>query len=226
MAKYLSLLLFGLLNIHLSFSQNIGIGTPTPAFKLDVKNGSINTDSVYRISTFTALSIAGNGNLFVGRQAGLVNTGVFNTFSGHTAGVSNTTGSYNSFFGSQAGWLNTTGSFNSFFGMNAGALNTTGFDNSFFGRESGGSNSSGSGNNFFGRNAGLHNTTGYSNIAIGKDALYSNIVNHNNVAIGDSALFNQNGNVIQVPTDPINTAVGSKAGFANLIGTGNSYIGF
>ncbi len=39
-----------MLNIIISIvAQNVGIGTATPSFKLDVKNGSINTDSVYRI---------------------------------------------------------------------------------------------------------------------------------------------------------------------------------
>jgi hypothetical protein len=80
------------------FSQNIGIGTTAPAFKLDVKNGSINTDSLYRISSFPVLGIPGNGNLFVGKQAGLVNTGSLNTFAGQSAGIANSSGNFNSFF--------------------------------------------------------------------------------------------------------------------------------
>jgi hypothetical protein len=73
-----------------SFSQNVGIGTTTPAYKLDVKTGSINTDSLYRIGSFPVLSIPGNANLFVGRQAGLVNTGSLNTFAGQSAGIAGT----------------------------------------------------------------------------------------------------------------------------------------
>src|SRR5215471_7710016 len=127
----------------LSYSQNVGIGTTTPAFKLDVRNGSINADSMYRINSYPVMVISDIGNFFIGRQAGLVNTGVFNAFAGHVAGIANTTGSYNSFFGSQAGFTNTIGSSNCFFGMNAGPSNTSGLDNCFFGRESGSGNSSG-----------------------------------------------------------------------------------
>src|SRR6476659_9273433 len=109
-----------LLGFYYSFSQNVGIGTNTPAYKLDVKIGSINTDSLYRISSFPVLGIPGNGNLFVGKQAGLVNTGSLNTFAGQSAGIANTIGNFNSFFGGYAGAANTTGGNNSFFGLNAG----------------------------------------------------------------------------------------------------------
>src|SRR6185503_5986493 len=81
------------------YSQNVGIGILSPIFKLDVRNGSINVDSVYRISTNTVLSIPGTGNLFVGKNAGRVNTGTSNTFGGDQAGINNTTGIENSFLG-------------------------------------------------------------------------------------------------------------------------------
>ncbi len=104
------------------FSQNVGIGTTTPTFKLDVKNGSINTDSVYRIKSASVLAISDIGNLFIGRQAGIENTGSYNTFSGHTAGTANTTGSYNTFFGSEAGNNTSTGSYNTAIGASAGIV--------------------------------------------------------------------------------------------------------
>lgn len=202
---------------YLSFSQNVGIGTNTPAYKLDVKNGSINTDSLYRISSFPVLGIPGNANLFVGRQAGLVNTGTYNTFVGHLSGIANTTGNFNTFFGGVTGLFNSTGSSNAFFGTSAGYANN-GSDNSFFGRESGNNNSSGSGNCFFGRSAGFSNGTGYSNIVIGIDALHNNLTTSNSIAIGDSALYNS--------FAPRMVAIGSKAGLSNTFGDANSFIGF
>jgi hypothetical protein len=119
-----------------SLSQSVGIGTTNPAFKLDVRNGSINVDSGYRIGTITVLSGPGDGNLFIGKDAGRINTGRFNTFSGDLTGYSNTTGMDNSFFGRTAGYFNTTGSSNTFFGVLAGFANTTGYWNSFYGRNS------------------------------------------------------------------------------------------
>ena len=141
-------------------AQNVGIGIASPVFKLDVRNGSINTDSVYRIGTTTVLSVAGGANLLVGINAGRVNTGNNNTFSGHQAGFSNSTGTYNSFFGSAAGNFNTTGFSNSFFGAVSGFFNNNGSNNSFFGYDAGASNTSGARNSFFGQDAGVSNTLG------------------------------------------------------------------
>jgi hypothetical protein len=59
MKKFLFISSILLLGSYYSFSQNVGIGTTTPAYKLDVKNGSINTDSLYRIGGLPVLSIPG-----------------------------------------------------------------------------------------------------------------------------------------------------------------------
>jgi hypothetical protein len=55
--------------------------------KLDVKNGSINTSSIYH-SNLPVLAAPIFGNLFVGIQAGNSNQGYYNTFSGYRAGCS------------------------------------------------------------------------------------------------------------------------------------------
>jgi len=170
-----------------SQSQNVGIGTTTPAFKLDVANGSINTDSVYRIGTNTVLSVKGIGNLFVGMDVGRINIGYLNTFCGNFAGYSNTTGSNNTFFGGTAGYNNISSNNNSFFGWAAGTNTSSGSNNSFFGRETG-----------------LLNTLGKYNTAIGQNALMTNIVGTHNTAVGDSA---------NVGTGALTnaTAIGSRA---------------
>ncbi|MEP7142475.1 MAG: hypothetical protein ABI707_06380 [Ferruginibacter sp.] len=90
------------------FSQNVGIGTTTPAFKLDVKSGSINTDSLYRINTYPILSIKGIGNFFAGRNAGSNTTGLYNTATGYFALFSNTAGNENTASGGFALYVNTT----------------------------------------------------------------------------------------------------------------------
>lgn len=81
-----------------------------------------------------------------------------------------------------------------------------------------------SGSIFWGMNSGVNNT-GYSNVAIGTHALYNNTDRSNLVAIGDSALFN-NGIDANAPSfGRWNTAVGSKALFANTKGYSNTAIG-
>jgi hypothetical protein len=192
----ISRLLFKLLSIHsilflpiLLHAQNVGIDIANPVFKLDVRNGSINVDSVYRINTFTVLSIKGASNTFIGRDAGKVNTGPLNTFSGDHAGYSNLSGFYNSFFGESAGSLNTSGYYNSFFGGGAGINNTTGFSNSFYGKYAGHLTTTGDNNSFFGESAGSGNTTGTGNTLIGFSA------NLNNGGLTNASAFGANARV-------------------------------
>ncbi|HNH22364.1 MAG TPA: hypothetical protein PLY26_09480, partial [Ferruginibacter sp.] len=74
-------------------AQHVGIGTTTPAFRLDVA-GSINTDSVYRIGGNTVLTVKGTANTFTGVQSGIANsTGTENSAVGYRSLFSNATGS-------------------------------------------------------------------------------------------------------------------------------------
>jgi hypothetical protein len=83
---------------------DVGIGTPTPAAKLDVA-GDINTSTQYKIGNQRVLRITSPlaGNLFVGIDAGQNNNGGGNSFFGFAAGASATptTDSLNTFIGSQ-----------------------------------------------------------------------------------------------------------------------------
>ncbi|MEO5905090.1 MAG: tail fiber domain-containing protein [Saprospiraceae bacterium] len=217
------------------FSQNVGIGISNPVFKLDVRNGSINVDSVYRIDSITVLATPGNGNLYVGKDAGKVNTGANNTFSGNLSGLSNTTGFYNSFFGYKAGTDNTNGTQNSFFGQSSGFKNTNGGNNSYYGSASGYNNTSGGFNSFFGSAAGYSNTTafynsffglaagyytttGSNNSFFGESTAYYNVTGSENSFFGKNAGLNNNGSK--------NTAHGFSSLSTNTTGTFNTTIGY
>jgi uncharacterized protein (TIGR02145 family) len=216
--KSFLLIAIGLGICSYSFSQKVGIGTVTPAFKLDVVNGSINTDSVYRIGTFTVLSVLGTNNLFAGQHAGKNNSGIENTFTGAFSGRFNTNGFLNSFYGTGAGYNNIGGFYNSFFGAETGFNNTDGKDNSFFGMQAGITNTTGSSNSFFGRSSGALNSIGKSNSIFGMSAGFSNDTGNNNSFFGDSTGFQNN-------TGTDNTFMGKLAGFSNTNGNSNSFFG-
>lgn len=199
-------------------AQNVGIGTATPVFKLDVRNGSINTDSVYRIGTTTVLAVPGTGNLFIGRDAGMNNTSSYNTFSGELAGSSNTTGNSNSFFGQAAGNVNSSGDHNSFFGRATGSGNTTGSSNSFFGRSAAYANSSGHYNTAIGSSSLTSNTTGTLNVALGYNANVNTDAQTNATAIGanarvdcDNCLVLGSVNGINGATSGVNVGIGTTS---------------
>lgn len=117
---------------------NVGIGTTTPGYKLDV-NGAMNiaATNFYSIGGSKILGNAsGTGVLFVGVGAGPSNTGNFNTFAGYFAGNVNSSGAGNTFVGYQAGQGNTTGNNNTFVGLQAGNQNTVGTNNTVIGYNS------------------------------------------------------------------------------------------
>jgi hypothetical protein len=69
------------------------------------------------------------------------------------------------------------------------------------------------------------NSSGFSNVAIGTNALYKNTDRSNLVAVGDSALYNNGVGATQSFHATNNTAVGSKALYSNLTGSGNTATG-
>lgn len=189
-------------------SGNFGIGTTTPAHRLDVA-GAINATTEYRIGGQPVLSVPGVTNTFAGIDAGLANTtGIINSFFGRSAGASNTEGDHNSFFGAFVGVSNTTGDFNSFFGVNAGSSNTTGNLNSIFGQDAGWVNTTGFNNSFFGGDAGFSNRTGFDNSFFGQGAGGSNTTGTNNTIIGENADVGSG-------TLTFATAIGSRAIVSN-----------
>jgi hypothetical protein len=108
--------------------------------------------------------------------------------------------------------------------------NTTGANNTGVGFSSLYSNIAGTSNTAIGSRALQSNTKGYSNVALGASALYKSLVMSNLVAIGDSAAFNSGDGIGEHPAYGVlqlnNTAVGSKALFANVGGRDITAIGF
>ncbi len=218
-----------------SYSQNVGIGTTTPQFRLDVSGGSINTDSVYRIGSITVVSVNGFGNLFVGKYAngsppfpGMNNThvgdsagysdpGMNNSFFGSRAGRNSTYGSNNTFIGSTAGYSNTYGESNTMAGVSAGFSGSSAYSNSFFGASAGYSNIA-SYNSFFGASSGYFNETGTNNSFFGSFSGQYNTSGSENVFLGNYA-----GNVNE--TGNRNIFIGNASGLINVSGSNNIFIG-
>jgi trimeric autotransporter adhesin len=218
-------------------AQNIGIGTATPAYKLDVKNGSINTDSVYRIGGSTVLSVKGTENTFIGIGSGTaITSGSVNAATGFNALASNTTGSYNAAFGHNAlfsnsfgsanvanGYAtlfsNTTGSNNTAIGSTALPANTIGENNTATGSQALYSNTEGYDNTATGYLALSNNSTGYSNTAVGRAALLLNTTGYENTASGRAALVSNT-------TGYNNTANGNYSLYYNTTGINNTAVGY
>jgi hypothetical protein len=109
-------------------SGNVGIGTTTPSYKLDV-NGNINIDSssAYLYDGVQALKLAKGtdtyyANTMVGYLAGYLNSGTYQTVLGMYAGAQNTA-YYQTALGYRAGYQN-SGLFQTALGYLAGYQNT------------------------------------------------------------------------------------------------------
>ncbi len=148
-------------------------------------------------------------NTATGMGALNVSTGNYNTATGYNSLNANTTGTSNTANGYRSLYSNTTGGSNTASGYYAMTNNSTG-----------------SLNVASGKSALYSNTTGRSNVAIGASALYKNTNRNNLVAVGDSALFN-NGLSASIDYHATeNTAIGSKALYANTTGYKNTATGF
>jgi hypothetical protein len=203
----------------IGFSQLVGIGTTAPAFKLDVRTGSINTDSVYRIQGNTVFSIKGTGNTFIGTGSGNLNvSGIYNAASGFETFFNNAGGSYNTAHGSRTLYSNTSGTSNTAIGYGALYSNTTGNYNTAIGEGALYNNSIGVDNTAVGESALILNTLGEANTAMGTRVFFNNTTGGRNTGVGvESFYFNTTGEQ--------NTAYGYRALLNNTSGRYNTATG-
>ena len=217
---------------------NVGIGTTTPAHKLDV-NGNINLSdtSNLRIGGIRVLSTIGNNNTFLGDNSGNSNTtgysntangayslysnttGIRNTASGYSSLRSKTTGNYNVATGGVALYSNTTGSDNTATGTASLLANTTGDYNTANGAYSLRSNTTGNYNTANGTDALYSNTTGFQNTAFGESSLVSNTTGYFNTAIGTKSNAYSTSSIQ-------NTCLGAYSGTVYANGDNNTFIGY
>jgi len=219
--------------------SNVGVGTSTPAAKLDVA-GTISTSTQYSIGGARVLGLgddpdegnvlvgigalqsntSGGLNTAVGRNALLANvTGFGNTATGMEALSSNTTGLENTATGVSALFFNTSGGGNTANGVNALFKNTTGGSNTATGWNALSQNITGPGNTAVGSVALFANTTGEHNTATGLNALHDNTTGSENTASGLGALQSNT-------TGSSNTALGNNALIGNATGSFNTALGY
>lgn len=180
--------------------SNVGIGTTTPTFLLDV-NGDV---------IFNGIRVGkGSGNVFsntaIGKQAlnsNLITSG--NTAVGYQVLFNNSFAGSNTGVGCQALFFNTTGGANTAIGQNALFENINGFYNTATGFDALHFNTTGGSNTAFGALPLYSNTTGNFNTALGYSALYTNTNGGNNTAVGYNSM---DGNT----TGNFNTALGNSA---------------
>jgi hypothetical protein len=196
---------------------NVGIGTAPGADRL-VVDGSVSVSEHLKMDGATVFSLDGTANTFVGREAGVNNTGSSNTFVGEEAGYLNGLGTENVFVGDSTGYSNTQGFYNVFVGHASGLRNTTGQDNAFIGALTGKENGIGSWNTFVGSHAGAVSADSYSNTFVGSGAGSNNVSGSDNTYIG-------NGTGGLETTGSMNTCLGSFTGPGGD-GSGNVLIGY
>jgi hypothetical protein len=196
-------------SVTVASNGNVGIGTATPAAKLEV-NGNVQVDGNFSLSG----SILSNG---VGQLIWAPNNGSDNFSVGLNALPSNTAGYSDTAVGYGALQANAIGYGNTAVGETALGANTQGTDNAAFGVQALGSNTIGSSNMAVGNIALLSNTTGCCNTANGMGVMFYNTTGSGNTALGYEALYNNLSGLY-------NIAIGYGAG-SNVTASNNIHIG-
>ncbi len=190
-------------NLFVAALGNVGIGTTSPAAKLDVAGTArvsdtltlnpsgdlaldVSTGSIYKGGALF-IHTKGAKNTALGQEALAVTAGSGNTATGYKALFFNSTGYYNTAIGYQTLRANTGGIANTASGSRALFNNTTGFLNTADGYRALFFNTTGAYNTVNGGNALTFNTTGYHNTASGYGALRSNTTGSRNIGIGSLA---------------------------------------
>lgn len=201
-------------------SGNVGIGTNSPAYKLDVTGDlNISSGSVMRINgTRIFYDDAPNQNMFSGDNAGVaLNGGYNNTGIGPLALNKNTNGNYNTAVGANSLTANTSGASNTAVGEKSLYKNTTGYYNTALGSGALYTNATSNDNVAIGYQS-LYNNTAGDNVALGFKSSYSTTTGSGNTALGSQSLLSNT-------TGGGNNALGYQALYSNTTGGANTAIG-
>ncbi|WP_207428892.1 hypothetical protein [Pedobacter sp. SYSU D00535] len=212
---------------------NIGIGTKTPAFKLDVA-GTGRFAGNLTLSNTPSTSTGSYDILTRNTSTGAIEKIAASSLGGNETGVVHTTGdevvSGTKTFTTRpkVGDIDVALTsdiptrifqYNIATGLNALNNNTTGSYNIATGQNALNENTEGSSNMAFGADVLYYNTTGNSNVAIGNQALYKNTSGSGNIASGQAALYSNT-------TGSFNIGTGLHALFYNTTGFENIATGF
>ncbi len=218
------------------YSQNVGIGTTTPAGRLQInhRSSTIHPGILLQDSTtaqsglirFTNVANAKYMQLW-GYYAGSFSVGQYLDISSDSTFIATFRGNGNFGIGvlSPVYRLDVNGVINSSsqYRLNGKTVLRWGdligglYRNLYAGDSSGFSNTSGFANTFIGGGAGLENMSGYRNSFLGTMTGNKNVDGNDNTFIGSSAGLNSNGSQ--------NTFIGSSAGISNIVGSNNTMLG-
>lgn len=171
----------------------------------------------FRVNNVHAGLITNDKVVFIGYNAGVVNTDTVNVGIGSEALLNNVDGTNNTAIGFHSLLNNVYGSENTAVGSFA-LLNSNNHSNTAIGALAL-TNSTANGNTAVGAGAMWQNLTGESNCAFGVSSLTLNTIGYYNSGFGYSALFSNT-------TGTFNTALGYRALYYNTTGDNNIAIGY
>jgi hypothetical protein len=188
-------------------SGNLGLGTASPAEKVDV-DGNVNIAGSLSLNGYRVLSDSMSTRaLKLGFFAAQKDTGLANTFVGNNAGNYATGGSSNTVVGSGAGLQMTETYDNTFIGADAGAGSASGAFNTCVGTGAGWRNTTGDYNTCIGGQAGFMNPSGSHNTLLGMEAGFLN-EGSGNLFLGNRAGRNETGsNKLYIANGPDTNSV-------------------
>ena len=210
-------------NIYNNNSGNVGIGTTTPLFNLDVSGNLRATGGITGpTGSFTYLNSVNNAiinGVTVGRGTDNSFPVGTNTIFGYNAMQNLSSNTYsNTAIGYAALQSDTTGANNTAVGAACLQDNTTGVNNTGVGSGTLQDNTTGNNNTGVGQQALFQNTTGNGNTSVGYLSLYNETTGNYNTALGNQSLGL---NTVGIN----NSALGSGAGYNDISGNYNTYLG-